>query len=357
MIPKVPKKRSLLKYLKEIDKNKIYSNFGPLNSNLISQIANWIGTDESNLVTCSNATLGLQGAVKTCASSNNGSWNLPSWTFAATPTAIMNAGKKVKFVDVELDSWRVSTNAQLSNLVDVLPFGADLDFEREGILESIRLVDAAASFDALRNIEFPKKHKIGIVISLHATKLLPAGEGGVFVSNDVKWIERFKQWTNFGFDSTRDSRIIGNNAKLSEYSAAVALASLDEWDITRKAYLDISKMAKEMTKKYGLSVSPAMNDGFVSPYWIVNCKSEKLKMIIRNNAEKELIKTRDWWSSGCHKMKAFNKEPKDLLLNTKKISKVTIGLPFHLYLTKKDWKSIDVLLEKSMIEFNRISEK
>ena len=65
-----------------------------------------------------------------------------------------------------------------------------------------------------------------MAISFHATKCFATGEGGCAVATDTDWILRIGQALNFGFQMTRESRSAGINGKMSEYHAAVGLASL-----------------------------------------------------------------------------------------------------------------------------------
>jgi len=73
-----------------------------------------------------------------------------------------------------------------------------------------------------------------LVFSLHATKTLGAGEGAVAVSRDRALVDRIRRLSNFGIHLPEGLvHQVGTNAKLSEYHAAVALASLDGWAARR----------------------------------------------------------------------------------------------------------------------------
>ena len=82
LVPNVPKYRSLKKYLKRVDSARIYSNFGPLNAELIFRLSKFLGVPERNIQTAANATLALEGAIRTSDESKL-DWEMPSWTFAA----------------------------------------------------------------------------------------------------------------------------------------------------------------------------------------------------------------------------------------------------------------------------------
>jgi hypothetical protein len=105
------------------------------------------------------------------------SWEVPSWSFAASGLAGINAKVDLRFVDVSPDLGV----AQLSGMrndcfgLGVAPFGGSIS---EEIYRAFKLIDAAASFDAVRDSGKSLSPEQGVVVSLHATKLVSAGEGG-----------------------------------------------------------------------------------------------------------------------------------------------------------------------------------
>ena len=162
---------------------------------------------------------------------------MPAWTFAATPHAARAAGLTPLFHDVD----RRDLGARSGEVTETLrrisgkverswswsPFGAPLDVpaweafeDRTGIPV---VIDGAASFDTVQPTHIP------FVVSLHATKILGAGEGGFIATTDSNLRDLLVGCCNFGFTETRIATIAALNAKMSEYHAAVALASLDRW--------------------------------------------------------------------------------------------------------------------------------
>ena len=90
-------------------------------------------------------------------------------------------------------------------------------------------------------------------------------------------------------NSGRESIISGTNAKMSEISACLILASLDQWGEERQNWLNLNKIATEISEKYGLNCHPALEKNFVTSYWIVNLKSKLIIDIlerITSEAEK-----------------------------------------------------------------------
>lgn len=347
-IPDMPSYKKLRKYLRKIDKSKIYSNFGPLHSDLASRLASLWGLSTDNICILANGTLALEGAIA-MSESEPGSWICPSWSFPATGISLRNQRKNFSFADVD-DSWRVAPAKLdgISGIMDVAPFGDDLDVERFRGFSGIHIVDAAASFDALcKSKPFPTSTNIGVVLSLHATKLLGAGEGGVFISRNVEWVYKVKSWSSFGFRSSiRESVQEGTNAKLSEYSAAVALSSLDGWPKRRERLLEIQSDLRSVSLLYGLEVHPAMQKGYVTPYWIVHSSPQHISKLSSLLVARG-FETRNWWGEGMHNMKLFSDISCESLLKTKYLTTSTLGLPFHSFLNKSDLKKIKKSLAES----------
>ncbi len=346
-IPEVPNLNKVSRYIKQIDQSKIYSNFGPLENELRRRLSELWHVPSDCIVTACNATLAIQGAIETSEESEK-TWKVPSWTFVATPLAIHKAGKRFEFVDVDPESWRAVFSNEDENIVDVLPFGDGLDFSRFR-KEPLRnlVIDGAASFSALSKPLPKSDHSFALIVSLHATKLLPAGEGAVMVTNNPDWAKKFRSWTNFGFTNERHSSLLGTNAKLSEYSAAVALASLDDFPGTKIKMGQIQKKALQITYSLGLKTQPSMQKRVISPYWIIQFESPERKNVTRDLLENVGIQTRDWWGRGCHKEPIFGCG--DLLLpHTEHLAEASLGVPMHQELGPVD---LDYISESLAILF------
>ena len=342
LVPRVPRANQIYPYLEEIDRNQVYSNNGPLNRRLVSRLASYFGLGEENVVTLCNATLALEGALFT-SPTDSLTWDMPSWTFTATPAAALNAERGIRFLDVD-DEWRVSPDSNTRNLVDVLPFGSPLKLDRfAGSKLDCLLVDGAASFDSLKSIALPDSVPIGIVVSMHATKMFSAGEGGIFISNNPEWVAGVKRWSNFGMSETRSSQVRGTNSKLSEYAASVALATFDMWPQICDEYTELSRKVTAICDRLNLSHFAPVNDS-LAPYWIIKDLTQELKKSIKNEFQKNEIAFRDWWETGTADMPAYNHLNRVSLENSDRIAKTSLGLPFHTSLSDSDL----ILIENSL---------
>jgi dTDP-4-amino-4,6-dideoxygalactose transaminase len=161
------------------------------------------------------------------------------------------------------------------------------------------------------------------------------GEGGLLVCTDEAFIARCHRFANFGFKGERSAKVAGINAKLSEYSAAVGLAALDQWPATRDAWQELSAAARERFADIaGLELSPDFGNSWVSCYLnaaIVGGADRTVRHLAENG-----IETRQWWGRGCHREPAYEMESSDPLPVTDKLAGLVIGLPFHFDLSGVD---------------------
>jgi dTDP-4-amino-4,6-dideoxygalactose transaminase len=133
---------------------------------------------------------------------------------------------------------------------------------------------------------------------------------------------------------------------MSEYSAAVALASLDSWPNRRERLLEIQSELRSISLSLGLKVHPAMEKGYATPYWIVHSTPKQISKLA-NFLLARGFQARNWWELGMHKMALFSDITFESLKNTENLAKSTLGLPFHSFLSKSDIKTIKKTLTDS----------
>lgn len=344
--PRLPDADALLPYLRRIDDAAWYSNFGPLVRALEARLAERFGTGEGTVATVSNGTAGLTLALA-AQLPNGGEGGLcmmPSWTFAATPAAAMAAGLTPWFVDIDAESWMLTpalaekmlaeAPGRVAAVVPVAPFGAPVDAtdwdafcERTGIPV---VIDAAAAFDA------PPLGRTPAMISLHATKALGVGEGGLVVSRDRDLIARIRSLSNFGFGGDRVAVAPGINAKLSEYAAAVGHAALDAWPAQRAAYGEVKAVYLDgLSEIDGIRLQRDENADWVGFSFNVAVESIDADTVIARLA-RDGIEARRWWQKPCHTHPAFARFATAALPVTRHLATHTVGLPFHPNLTSRD---------------------
>ena len=335
MRPRLPSFELLQERLSSVEKSGIYSNHGPQVLELEERFAKFFGVESEQVVLVSSATMGIAAAVALSAPST--AWHVPAWTFTATISGILAGGGSPKFCDVDLDSgWILTDYLEETKLsvVAVAPFGAPIPPE---VLQrpAPTVIDAAASIGNCEGELGLLSAEVSVVFSLHATKVLGIGEGGIVVCGSADNAKEIRSWTNFGFDGSRNSRRVGLNANMSEFTAVVGHAALDQWPVERREWLDARERAREISSVVGLSIQDFEGD-FISPYWMVLFPSEESRQRVEDALSAEGIGTRRWWERGCHLMPAYQQIPATSLARTSKIAGATLGLPFYRGLSERD---------------------
>ena len=336
MWPRLPEADAVAGYLRSMDAARTYSNFGPLVTELEARYAKRFNVPASRVVTCSSATLGLQGALEMLPAGMT--VHCPSWTFPATPIAIANAGHRIAFHDVSEGDWQIDVEAaptERDALVPVLPFGAQFELARWRQWKYV-VLDAAASGGATDLDLSGLPATWAVVVSLHATKVLGAGEGGVVILGTDAAAERFRSFTNLGFVVTRSSDVPGTNAKLSEPGAAYGLAALDQWEQEEREWRAARELVQAAEARLGLG-SPCSSYPGVNPYWILRFPTPEIRHAVEVALAAQSIESRRWWEKRCDQMSAFDTadvvSPTGGFPVSDAVVSTVLGLPFHRDLT------------------------
>jgi dTDP-4-amino-4,6-dideoxygalactose transaminase len=339
--PSLPKFHELSKYLGIIDKNRIYTNNGPILQRYELALADFLKVDPNRIVLTANATIALEACVQI---SKPLEWIVPDFTFSATASAVLRAGKKLRIADVDIKDWSLDCNSKAfgdinKNTVGILPvapFGAPIEFEKWSDFKNV-VIDGAASLGNLAPNFNVMQQGWFVVYSLHATKIFPAAEGGLIVTQNEDATNLLKKWINFGFNEDRISDVLGSNGKMSEYHAAIGLTSLEknveetkDWLKSLSFIQDVNKYTSLITKMSG-----------VRPYWIVQFPNAQAKLECTNALSANGIQSRSWWKSPLSEMPAFRNIP---LVGKSQVSshlsRTTLGLPMFRGITTEQLQHI-----------------
>jgi len=349
MRPTLPIFSEVEPLLREIDLNHIYSNRGPLVQELESKYAQYLGTQPELVVAVANATQALQGLV---AISEISDWCVPDYTFTATGLSVLNANKNLILCDVDRFSWKLDItgfnhSSDSVGIIPVMPFGADLDFTEYLEFENV-IIDAAASLGRNTSLISKMKKNWSIVFSLHATKVLGAGEGAIVACGNSETAEILRAWINFGFRKDRVTSIAGTNAKMSEFNAAYGLTSLNnihrERQIWLKAQNEVSELSKDKTWSTWVNQEPAFQ-----PYWIVDLGSEPIREIVATHLANAGIQTREWWGKPLSKQFTFlQNKTYELNSNSSYLASAHLGLPMFPGISSENISLIIYTLEEAI---------
>lgn len=230
-VPLTPDRALLSELTDSVLRSGRYSNSGTLNAQLEAHLAALLHVPEA--MTASSGTAALTLALLALDLPPGAEVITTPLTFPATTQAIEAAGLRPVFAAVDPQTLTLDPSALASAITPrtgavlaVHLFGVLCDPEIDRLPGGIPVVyDAAHAFDIGDTGRQVAARGTLSAFSLHATKLLHTGEGGLVVTGDAGCAERVRRRRNFGLvdDVAVDQ---GLNAKLSEFAAAVGLAVL-----------------------------------------------------------------------------------------------------------------------------------
>lgn len=352
LTPLLPDRVALMPYLEQMDRSRHYSNFGPLNTLLEARLeALFRSRTEQPLhvTTVSSATQGLELVLGGLGLPPHSKVIVPALTFVASLTAIIRAGHIPVVADIDPHNWlltpEIAEEAALRTgakaVLAVAAFGQPQDTLRWAALQErtgLRVfIDAAGAFGS-QWIEVPD---IPVVYSMHATKALAAGEGGMVVSGDDRLNAHIRQLSNFGINLDVNAGLpvghlsfVGTNAKLSEYHAAVAHASLDQWDTQVKLRQDVYRPYRQaLESACGNHLQWQEGVPVTAPTMLCVRIATDARQRLERICQQRQIATRRWYQPLLHQHSSHILLVRQLTPVAEAVASGLIGLPFSPFMT------------------------
>jgi dTDP-4-amino-4,6-dideoxygalactose transaminase len=278
IIPDLPQAIELLPYLQRIDANRWYSNFGPLVMEFEQHFCAAMAASHGDKAGAYHAFAAMTGyhalviGLKLLGIGPGKRVLLPAVTFPACPLSVQHLGATPVLSDVDTASWTLTpaiaraaaARQQIDAVMPVAVYGIPLPAaEWDQFTEATGipvLIDAAAAVESQRYL----KHGL-VVHSLHALKPFGIGEGGLLISARSDDIFAARDYANFG-TRNRITYSFGENAKLSEYHAAVGLAQLRRWSDIKQRRAQLYAQFKDQAEPYRalFALHPGLDQAIVS---------------------------------------------------------------------------------------------
>jgi dTDP-4-amino-4,6-dideoxygalactose transaminase len=309
------------------------------------------------VATC-NGTLALQIALR--ALGVRGEVVLPSFTFVATAHAVAWERMTPVFADVEPATLcmgpaeaEARIGAETGALLGVHLWGRSGDVE--GLERLARERGVPLLFDAAHGLGCSRDGRplVGFgdaaILSFHATKVANSFEGGAIVTADAELAERAARMRNFGFVDEDEVVGLGTNAKMSEASAAMGLASLQALDgfltANRRNHVAYAAALEGIP---GVELMP-----FPSPQES-NCHHVTVLVdpaaagldrdALRAVLVAENVLARRYFHPGCHRMPPHSERPSAALPVTERALERCLSLPTGTALTPEQAGTIGRLI-------------
>ena len=232
--PFLPPLEEYVEYLKGIWDRNWLTNQGPLVRELEHKLEAYHQLPFP--VRCvANGSLGLQIILK--ALGVKGEVITTPFSYVATTSCPLWEGCSVKFADIEPDHLTIDPVAveaaitpQTEAILATHVFGNPCDVEALDAIAAkhgiAMIYDAAHAFGVTYKGKSILEYGDASMVSLHATKLFHAVEGGFIVAKDPAISEKMEWMRRFGHKGQDEFHGVGLNAKMSELHAAMGLCNL-----------------------------------------------------------------------------------------------------------------------------------
>jgi dTDP-4-amino-4,6-dideoxygalactose transaminase len=341
--PNLASSREILQAVGEVLGSRQLTNNGPLVQRLESVIADETGLD---CVLTSSGTTAMELMLRMLPP---GEVIVPSFTFVATAHAVMAAGHRVVFADIDRRSHCLSVEAVASAMseetVAILPvhlWGNPADpseFEALGVGAGVPLFfDAAHAFLTTHQGVPVGQFGTASAFSLHATKAFSAVEGGCIMTRDADLAQRLRMMRTFGMDAGGRVLSWGSNNRMSELHAAVGLANYELLDdlASRNMQNFAAYQAYFESSGVGRLIEPTSGNRLVS-YVILELLppyTAKRELVVSSLARRGVI-LKEYFAPPCHLMPPYVESSAGLPV-TEEVSRLTLALPTGLQLNPDD---------------------
>ena len=341
--PIKPDIKKLTNYLKTINDNGWYTNYGPLHNEFKDKLESYLGV--KNLLLINNGTVALQVAGRVLNASNI---ITTPFSFAATSSAFASQKDNLYFADVCSDTFNLNpyeVDKVIENVKDIDTivathvYGNSCNVELFNQIQqknNVKLIyDAAHCFGVKVNNKSILQYGDASVLSFHATKVFHSIEGGAIVFKSEDDYLSAREYINFGINPNLGTlNPMGVNGKMNEYQAAVGLVNLDVVD-------DYISRRSELFSLYRYK----LKDFVEMPIWHNNCSENGAYMPIKvkdqlqlnyliNGLKEKGIESRQYFTPSLDKIyhSSYNSE----LPISHQLASSVLCLPLHGNMTCSD---------------------
>lgn len=199
---------------------------------------------------------------------------VPSFTFAATANSVSLTGAKPIFVDIDLKTFNLDTEAVKAAItprtVAIQPvhlYGLPADMigitslaEKHGLLV---FEDAAQSHLASINGRNVGTFGDSASFSFYPTKNMTSGEGGMIVSKSTEIARKCKTLRNQGMEKRYENELVGYNLRMTDIHAAIGRIQLKRLSGFTRRRIEIANF---YNKNLSNVIIPSVPAGFKHVY-------------------------------------------------------------------------------------------
>lgn len=356
----MPSYEEYCKEIKDLWESHWLTHTGVKHQQLEKELENYLNVPCVELT--ANGHLALELAIK--ALDLSGEVITTPFTFASTTQAILQCGLEPVFCDIEESWFTIDPNkieALITNktcaIMPVHVYGNICNYEAiQAIADKYGLkiiYDAAHAFgETVNGINVSLLGDLSM-FSFHATKVFNTIEGGCLSFKDCLIAPKIRALRQFGMYGKEDAEIVGTNAKMTEFNAAMGICNLNHIsEYIEKRRQCVERYRKRLMGIEGISLCP-IQDTVQSNYAYFPVIFDKNKFglnrdeVLRRLAEKNIFARKYFYPltsafSIVRKKQEVNETP-----IAEYISNNILTLPLYSDLTIDDVDRIcDIICEK-----------
>ena len=271
---------------------------------------------------------------------------VPSFTFAASATAIALTGAKPIFIDINsktfnLDAGKIEKliSGKTKAIVAVHLYGLPADmFAISKIAEkySLLIVEDAAQ----AHLSSIKNQNVGTfgdaaIFSFYPTKNMTSGEGGMIVLGNPALARICRLLRNQGMEEKYKNEIIGFNLRLTEIHAAIGIVQLKKLPKFTQTRIN---NAKYLASRLDTDDVPFIPSEYKHVFHQFTVKIKNDRATFSRELNDNGVQNSIYYPIPVHRLPAFQR--KDKLPETEAACSEVLSLPVHPGLTKKQLNTI-----------------
>ena len=341
------------KYIKKIWDSRYLTNEGPLLQELKDKMEKYLGVDYANMI--NNGTTALELAIKAL-DIENGEIITTPFSFVATTSSILWERCTPVFVDIDRDTLcidvikieqAITHKTKAIMAVHVFGYPCDVDKIQEiAKKHNLKVIyDGAHAFGS----KYKGKSLLGYgditTCSFHATKLFHTIEGGACFTKNEELNQKIQMLKTFGAKNKK-YEIIGTNAKMNEFNAAMGLANLTYINEIIEERKEISELYDKELQGYVERPKAREKLEYNYIYYPIILKDEaKTLKIIEKLNEKDIYPRRYFYPS-INTMEFIKNKVKCPI--SEDISKRILCLPLYNGIKKEEIEQICEIIRRSV---------
>jgi len=259
------------------------STFGPYVPQFESKVSEYL--DIKNAISTQSGTAALHVALHELGIGEGDEVIVPSLTFIATVNPVVYVGAKPVFVDVDLDTWNISSEEIEKNITKntkaIIPvhlYGNPCKMDRIMDIASKNglfvIEDATESLGALYKERHTGSYGTLGCFSFNGNKTITTGGGGMIAGSDDRRMDHIRFAVNQARDESRGyyHPEIGFNYRMTNIEASMGLAQMERLEGFLEKKNNMHKIyAEELGDISGITLQKEYEGGKSS--WWFNCIS------------------------------------------------------------------------------------